>query len=55
MPVVIDEFEAIPSEAPANEEAAKKSGGDSAKAKEKQDVDNVLRLWHERQERVRAH
>jgi len=55
MPVVINEFEAVPGEAPANETSARKNDADSAKSKEKHDPENTLRLWQERQERIRAH
>ena len=54
MAVVINEFEAVPPDAPVSEESAKKSG-DSAKSKEKQEPERLLRLWQERHNRVRAH
>jgi hypothetical protein len=55
MPVVINEFEAVPGEAPPNEGSSGKNEGDSAKAKEKHEPEKMQRLWQERQQRVRAH
>ena len=55
MPVVINEFEAVPGEAPSSESAEQNRDGNSGKGKEKAVADKVLRIWHERQERVRAH
>jgi len=56
MPVVINEFEAIPpGEAPPSEASDGKNQADSAKSKEKHESEKMLRLWQERQQRVRAH
>jgi len=57
MPVVINEFEVVPDATPAPQEAGANRGNDpeSPKQKEKPHLDDLLRLWHERAERVRAH
>jgi hypothetical protein len=57
MPVVINEFEVVPDTGPAPQEAGAKraDNSDSAKKKEKPHFEDILRLWRERAERVRAH
>jgi hypothetical protein len=57
MAVVINEFEVVPETAPPLPEAGANRGEDasSAKKKEKPPFEDVLRLWCERAERVRAH
>jgi hypothetical protein len=57
MPVVINEFEVVPDSAPPPQEpgANRGSDADAAKQKEKPPFEDVLRLWRERAERVRAH
>jgi len=57
MPVVINEFEVVPETGPSPQEAGANRGddADSAKTKEKPHLEDILRLWCERAERVRAH
>ena len=57
MAVVINEFEVVPETAPPLPEAGANRGDDasSAKKKQKPPFEDVLRLWCERAERVRAH
>jgi hypothetical protein len=57
MAVVINEFEVVPETAPPPREAGANRGDDDgpAKKKEKPPFEDVLRLWCERAERVRAH
>lgn len=57
MPVVINEFEVVPDTGPPPHEAGANRGDEanSAKQKEKPHVEDILRLWRERAERVRAH
>lgn len=57
MPVIINEFEVVPDTGPPPPEAGAKRGdeADAAKKKEKPHFEDVLRLWRERTERVRAH
>jgi hypothetical protein len=57
MAVVINEFEVAPDTAPPPQEAGATRGddADAAKKKEKPHFEDILRLWCERAERVRAH
>ncbi len=56
MPVIINEFEITPEAAPPPEAGPRRdTASPSQEKKEKPDFENVLRHWHERAERVRAH
>lgn len=56
MAVVIQEFDVVPETAPSPQDAnASRDQTDSTKKKEQPDAEGVMRLWHERAERVRAH
>ncbi len=56
MPVVINELEVVPETTPPPEAGTRRGKeADSAKQEDKPDFENVLRHWHERAERVRAH
>jgi hypothetical protein len=57
MAVVIGDFEVVP-EAASTSQTGAGSGNSEAghgKKKEKKDFTDVLRHWHERQDRIRAH
>jgi hypothetical protein len=57
MAVVINDFEVVPEAAPTPQSGAGSGNTEAGhgKKKEKKDFTDVLRHWHERQDRIRAH
>jgi hypothetical protein len=55
MPVVINEFEVVSNTTPPPSQGSTDRDAEAVKQKEKPDFADVLRRWHERAERVRAH